>query len=196
MSSRRPGGRNSAEKGGSRFGKRRRKSRSNRGFEAAKYKAKAATDSEISTPIRLALIGIFVRLILQLRFKSFSIMRFGGFCLVAASPDRPGHDEGALDRRGGDEASQEIADLRDGGDQGEHPRQAAIDWRGLVSFGLLQAARRRSAESPARKAKAAMHKVMWRVAQACERPRRSHRRSPRLVLAKHRGLLLFLESSA
>lgn len=52
-------------------------------------------------------------------------------------------------------AGEEIADLWDARDEGSHPDQAAIGSFGLVSFGLLHALRRRSADSLERNARAA-----------------------------------------
>lgn len=42
-----------------------------------------------------------------------------GVGLVFSSPERPGHDEGCAERWPQQEPGQEIADLRDGGQQGE-----------------------------------------------------------------------------
>jgi hypothetical protein len=81
---------------------------------------------------------------------------------------------------------QEIADLRNGGNQRLDLAQAAIAGRGLVSFGLLfHAARRRSAESLARKASAAMHKVMCRCQPCQERASQWSRPRSSLALWKH-----------
>jgi hypothetical protein len=56
-----------------------------------------------------------------------------------------------------EDPGEEIADLRDAGYQRSHPDQAAIGSFGLVSFGLLDALRRRSAYSLERNARGAMH---------------------------------------
>ena len=82
--------------------------------------------------------------------------------LVASSPKGPGDDEGLLRWREDEDPGEEIADFRDAGDHRRHADQAAIGLFGLVSFGLLPARRRRSADSLARNARAAMHRLMWR----------------------------------
>ena len=77
--------------------------------------------------------------------------------LMAASPERPGDDEGWADGRPEQEAGQEVADLRNGRHQGGHAGQAAV---GLVSFALLAATRRNSAANLARKAAATITRLM------------------------------------
>lgn len=80
-----------------------------------------------------------------------------GASLVSSAPEGPGEDEGGPGRRPEEKALQQVTDLGGRGHEGSLERQAAI---GLVSFGLPQAERRRSAASLERKASAAMHKVM------------------------------------
>ena len=66
-----------------------------------------------------------------------------------------------------DKASEERLYLRHGGDEGKEEGQTATGGLGLVSFRLLHAARRRSAASLARKAAAAMTRLIWRC-QPCQ----------------------------
>jgi len=84
----------------------------------------------------------------------------GGVGLVSATPERPSHDEGNRARRPEQEPREQIADFRNSGDERADDPQAAIAGAGLVSFGLLQAARRKSALNLARNAPAARHKLM------------------------------------
>ena len=66
-----------------------------------------------------------------------------------------------------DQAGEEGSDCRDRGNERSEEGQALISVRGLVSFRLLHAARRRSAASLARKAAAAMTRLIWRC-QPCQ----------------------------
>ena len=77
--------------------------------------------------------------------------------LMAASPKRPGDDEGGADWRSEQEAGEEVADFRNTRHQGDHAGQAAV---GLVSFALLAATRRSSAANLARKAAATITRLM------------------------------------
>jgi hypothetical protein len=80
--------------------------------------------------------------------------------LVTAAPEGPGHDERDVKRRSEQEPREQIADFWNSGNERTDRCQAAIAWRGLVSFGLLDAVQRESAFNLARKAPAAMHKLM------------------------------------
>jgi hypothetical protein len=90
-----------------------------------------------------------------------------GLGLMLSSPEGPCQDKSRFETCGHEEASDQGADFGDGGDEGDFAPQAAIDVFGLVSFGLLQAERRKSAPNLARKAAAAMTNVMWRC-QPCQ----------------------------
>ena len=79
---------------------------------------------------------------------------------MSAAPEGPGHHEGDVARRPEQEPGEQIADFWNCGNERADDHQAAIAWLGLVSFGLLDAARRKSAFNLARKAPAAMHKLM------------------------------------
>jgi hypothetical protein len=95
-----------------------------------------------------------------------------GLCcgeLMSPSPEGPSHDGSAREWRSEQQACEQVSDLRDGWQECGHSRQAAIMDGGLVSFGLLQVERRRSAASLARKAPAAMHKLIWRCHPCQER---------------------------
>ena len=92
--------------------------------------------------------------------SSLSIVGEHGVCLVLSSPERPCHNEGWLEARGHEKSDDERSDFCNGGDEVDFTPQAAIDVFGLVSFGLPEAARRKSAPSLARKAAATMTSVM------------------------------------
>ena len=66
-----------------------------------------------------------------------------------------------------DHTGEEGSYFRDGGNERGEDHQTAIGGLGLVSFRLPDAARRRSAASLARKAAAAMTRLMWRC-QPCQ----------------------------
>ena len=83
-----------------------------------------------------------------------------GVCLVLSSPERPCQNEGWLEARRHEKSGDECSDFGDGGNEVDFTPQAAIDVFGLVSFGLPEAARRKSAPSLARKAAATMTSVM------------------------------------
>ena len=89
--------------------------------------------------------------------------------LMLSSPPGPRKDEGFPCRWADQDPCQEIADLGNARDQGCHTDQAEIGVFGLVSFGLLHALRRRSADSLERKARAAMHRLMCRCHPCHER---------------------------
>ena len=107
-------------------------------------------------------------LVLQLRIISLVVTECGGG-LVTTSPQRPSEDEGLSSGRPDKKASQEIADFGHARHEGGHADQAAIGLGGLLSFGLPQALRRRSADSLERKARAAMHRLMCRCQPCHER---------------------------
>ena len=83
-----------------------------------------------------------------------------GLCLVLPSPERPCENEGWLEARRHEKSGDEGSDFGDGGDEVDFTPQAAIDVFGLVSFGLPEAERRKSAPSLARKAAAIMTSVI------------------------------------
>src|SRR3954462_13223329 len=103
-----------------------------------------------------------VYLVLQLRFSLTAVVSGGGFGLVLSSPVQPGHDKAGSDWGPEQETRQKLADLGHRGQQRGQAHQAAAGTAGLLSFALAHVARRSSAANRARKAAAAMHRLMCR----------------------------------
>ncbi|MCW6511168.1 hypothetical protein [Lichenifustis flavocetrariae] len=97
-------------------------------------------------------------LILQLCIRPLVSFVVGecGSVMVLSSPYRPFEDEGLCGPLPDQQVGKEGADFRQDGHEPRHEGQAAILEFGLVSFGLFQATRLRSAVSFARNAAAAM----------------------------------------
>ena len=122
----------------------------------------------LSSPVKNASWLHGSNLVLQLPLLD-SLALSVGFCcdcLMRASPERPGEDEGRADRGPQEQSGEQVAQLGGGQTDGVGGAQAARVVAGLLSFGLL-AVLRMLAASLARKAAAAMHRVMWRC-QPCQ----------------------------
>src|SRR3954468_14605168 len=142
---------------------------------------------DIIAALRLSLSGHLSlrtsRLVLQLYFSLTAVVNGCGFGLVLSSPKGPGHDKAGADRWPEQETGQKIAHLRPRRQERGQAHQAAAGTAGLLSFALPHVARRRSAANLARKAKAAMHRLMCRChpcqerASQWSRPRSSWARS-------------------
>jgi hypothetical protein len=78
--------------------------------------------------------------------------------LVLSSPNGPFQNEGELWRPSDRETHDEAADFRNGRDERNFARQAAIDGFGLLSFGLPNAERRKSALSQVRNCRFAFNR--------------------------------------
>ena len=106
-------------------------------------------------------------LVLQLHILPAFVVGLRGAGLVSSSPERPCDDQGCARWWSEQEAGEQVADFRDAGHQRDDEGQAAVRGFGLVLFALLQAARRRSAASLARKAPATITRLIWRC-QPCQ----------------------------
>src|SRR4051794_41610082 len=107
-------------------------------------------------------VQVRTALVLQLCFSLTAVVRGGGLGLVLSSPERPGHDEAGSDWWPEQETRQKVADLGHRRQKRCKAHQAAAGTAGLLSFALAHVARRRSAANRARKAAAAMHRLMCR----------------------------------
>src|SRR4029453_11975877 len=86
---------------------------------------------------------------------------------MLSSPNGPFQNEGELWGPSEGEPHDEATYFGNGGDERNFARQAAINGFGLLSFGLPNAERRKSALSFVRKAAGAMTSVIWRC-QPCQ----------------------------
>src|SRR5215207_1392970 len=128
-------------------------------------------------------------LVLQLRFDLAAVVSGCRFSLVPSSPGGPGHDEASADWGPEPETRQKIADLGHRRQQRCQAPQAAARTAGLLSFALLQVARRRSAANRARKAPAARHRLMCRCHPCQERAAQWSRPRSSLARSKHASIV-------
>lgn len=127
-------------------------------------------------------VARFDGLVLQLRFIVAFVVGSRGTGLVSSSPERPLHDERGADGRSEKKSFEQMANFGNCRDQGVHGGETAVAVTGLDLFRLRHAMRRMSAVNFARKAAAAMTRLMWRC-QPCQE-RASQWSRPRSSLAR------------
>src|SRR5512134_2907055 len=129
-------------------------------------------------------------LVLQLRIDTRLPMSDGCEGLMFSSPARPGEDEGGRPGMTEEELGDQPQNFGGGAKLGERQGHAAsVSSTGLVSFRLPNALRRCSAPSLARKAAAAMTKLMCRCQPCQDRASQWSRPRSSLALRKHSSMV-------